>query len=95
MVSLTINNKRIRTREGMTVLEAAQAAGIYIPTLCADADLKPHGGCRLCVVEIEKMRGLPTACITRVSNGMIVRTETEAVNKTRRTVLDLLFSDHG
>ncbi len=94
MVSLTINNKRIRAREGITVLQAAQEADIYIPTLCADADLKPHGGCRLCVVEIENMRGLPTACTTIVSGGMVVSTETEAVNKTRRTILDLLISDH-
>jgi formate dehydrogenase alpha subunit len=94
MVSLTINNKRIRAREGMTVLEAAKSVDIYIPTLCADDDLKPHGGCRLCIVEVEKMRGLPTACTTIVSDGMIVRTDTEAVNKTNRTTLDLLISDH-
>jgi len=94
MISLTIDNKRIRASEGMTVLKAARSAGIYIPTLCADDDLKPHGGCRLCVVEIEKMRGLPTACTTIISEGMVVRTETEAVNKTRRTTLDLLISDH-
>jgi len=94
MVNLTINNKRVRAREGATILEAARSAGIYIPTLCADDDLKPHGGCRLCIVEVENMRGLPTACTTVVSEGMVVRTETEAINKTRRTILDLLISDH-
>ena len=60
----------------MTVLEAAQAAGIYIPTLCYDPDLEPYGGCRLCVVEIEKVRGLPTACTTPATDGMVVHTET-------------------
>ena len=61
-IRLTINGQGVRVKKGMSVLEAAQAAGIYIPTLCADPDLEPYGGCRLCVVEIEKMRGLPTAC---------------------------------
>ena len=63
-ITLTINGREVKAESGMTVLEAAQGAGIYIPTLCADPDLEPHGGCRVCVVEIEKMRGLPTAWAT-------------------------------
>jgi len=78
----------------MTVLEAALAAGIYIPTLCYDPDLEPYGGCRLCVVEIEGMRGLPTACTTPVVEGMVVHTETPAVNNVRRTAVDLMIADH-
>jgi len=78
----------------MTVLEAAQAAGIYIPTLCSDPDLEPYGACRLCVVEIEKMRGLPTACTTPATDGMIVHTETPAVNEVRCTTVELLIADH-
>jgi len=58
-ISLTIDGQEVKARPGMTVLEAAQSADIYIPTLCADPDLKPYGGCRLCIVEIEKMRGFP------------------------------------
>jgi len=57
-------------------LEAALGAGIYIPTLCHDPDLKPYGGCRLCVVEIEGMRGLVSSCTTPAAEGMVVRTET-------------------
>ncbi len=78
----------------MTVLEAARSAGIYIPTLCWYPDLKPYGGCRVCVVEIENMRGLPTSCTTPATDGMKVHTETEAVNKSRRTSVELLIADH-
>jgi len=94
MIALTINGQEVKAKRGMTVLEAAQAAGIYIPTLCHDPDLEPYGSCRLCVVEIENMRGLPTACTTPVSDGMIVHTDTTAVNAVRRTAIDLLIADH-
>ncbi|MGD9393432.1 MAG: 2Fe-2S iron-sulfur cluster-binding protein, partial [Dehalococcoidia bacterium] len=93
-IKLTIDGQEVKAKSGMTVLEAAEAAGIYIPTLCADPDLKPYGGCRLCIVEIEKMRGFPTACTTPATEGMVVRTNTEAVNEVRRTVVELLLSDH-
>jgi len=93
-IKLIIDGQEVEAREGMTVLEAAQAAGIYIPTLCSDPDLEPYGACRLCVVEIEKMRGLPTACTTPVTDGMIVHTETPAVNKVRCTAVELLIADH-
>ena len=93
-INLTINGQEVKIKKGLTVLEAAQAAGIYIPTLCYDADLEPYGSCRLCVVEIENMRGLPTACTTPATDGMIVHTETPAVNDVRRTAIDLLIADH-
>lgn len=94
MVNLIINDQPITAKEGSTVLEAAKEAGIYIPNLCYQPDLAPYGGCRLCVVEIEKMRGLPTACTTKISEGMVVRTETPAVIEARRTVIDLIIADH-
>ena len=87
--------KAIKAQTGMTVLEAAKTAGIYIPTLCYHPDLKPYGGCRLCVVEIEGVRGLPTSCTIPVTDGMIVKTETEAVTKVRKTVVELLIADHA
>lgn len=93
-ISLTIDGRGVEVDEGTTVLEAAQQAGIYIPTLCHYPDLKPYGGCRVCVVEIEGMRGLPTSCTTPAAAGMKVHTETEAVNKARRTVVELLIADH-
>jgi len=93
-IRLTIDGREVKAKPGMTVLEAAQSADIYIPTLCADPDLKPYGGCRLCIVEIEKLRGFPTSCTTPVTEGMVVKTNTDAVNEVRRTVVELLLSDH-
>ncbi len=78
----------------MTVLEAARANGIYIPALCYDPDLEPHGGCRLCIVEIEGKRDMPTACTTPVCEGMVVKTSTSEVDKVRRNTLELILADH-
>ncbi|MCD6453290.1 MAG: formate dehydrogenase subunit alpha [Dehalococcoidales bacterium] len=92
-ISLIINRQRVGAGEGMTILEAAQAAGIYIPTLCADPDLKPYGACHMCVVEVEGRGALLTACTTPVAEGMVVHTETAAVNRLRRAILELLIAD--
>jgi predicted molibdopterin-dependent oxidoreductase YjgC len=94
MINLTINGQQVEATEGMTVLEAARKTGIYIPTLCYHPDLELYGGCRLCVVEIEKMRGLTTACTTPATDGMVVVTESPAINAVRRTVLELILSMH-
>jgi len=79
------------------VLQAATAAGIYIPTLCADPELEPNGACRLCIVEIEGMEGmegLPPSCMTVVAEGMVVHTDTPQVNRFRRMIMELLLADH-
>ncbi|MBI4330401.1 MAG: molybdopterin-dependent oxidoreductase, partial [Chloroflexi bacterium] len=93
-ITLQIDGKEVKTAPGATVLKAAQDAGIYIPTLCHDKDLEPYGGCRLCVVEIDGVRGQPTSCTTPAANGMVVRTSTPAVEKIRRTATELIMSDH-
>ncbi len=93
-ITLTIDGIETRVSEGMTVLEAAQQAGIYIPTLCYHPDLAPYGACRLCIVEIEKMRGLPTACTTPATNGMVVQTNATQIQEFRRGILELLLSEH-
>ncbi|MEE9353620.1 MAG: 2Fe-2S iron-sulfur cluster-binding protein, partial [Candidatus Thorarchaeota archaeon] len=63
MPSLTIDGKQIQFKEdGRTILDIAREEGIYIPTLCDHPDLPPHGGCRMCLVEVEGMRGFVTAC---------------------------------
>jgi predicted molibdopterin-dependent oxidoreductase YjgC len=94
VVSLTINGIPVKAEAGMTVLEAAKANDIYIPTLCHHPKLTPAGACRLCVVEIEKMRGFSTACTVPVSDGMIVRTDTETLQNMRREILSLILSEH-
>lgn len=93
-VSLTIDGKEIRSRTGMTVLEVAQKEGIYIPTLCYHPMLEPSGSCRLCVVEIEGMKGYPTACTTHVVDSMVVRTETPQLRSLRKSILELTLSEH-
>jgi len=94
-ITFTVNGRKVTAEEGTTVLEAARKAGIYIPGLCNDRDLEPVGVCRLCIVSIEGTRGFPTACTTRVADGMIVRTETDEINRIRRMIVELLISDHG
>ncbi|MDY6893456.1 MAG: formate dehydrogenase subunit alpha [Chloroflexota bacterium] len=93
-ISLTINGRRIEAPKGITVLEAALDAGIYIPTLCYDPTLKPYGACRLCIVEIEGMRGLVTSCTTTATEGMVVHTETPQVNRSRRFTMELIMANH-
>ncbi len=93
-ITLTINDKEISTRKGQTVLEAAQGAGIYIPTLCHHPSLPPYGSCRMCIVEIKGMRGFPTACTTPAAEGMVAQTNTPQIQQLRRNILELLFSEH-
>ena len=93
-VMLTIDGQNVTATEGMTILEAANSAGIHIPTLCWDQDLVPYGGCRLCIVHVEGLRGLPPSCTTAVSEGMVVTTENEEILETRRMVVRLLLADH-
>jgi NADH dehydrogenase/NADH:ubiquinone oxidoreductase subunit G len=93
-VSLTINGRQVGATKGATVLEAALSAGIYIPTLCYDPDLKPYGACRLCVVEIEGMRGLVSSCTTPATEGMVVHTETPRVDNSRRITMELIIANH-
>lgn len=93
-VHVTINGKEATVPRSHTVLEAAQVAGVEIPTLCAHPSLRPIGACRICLVEVEKQRGLQPACTFPVSEGMVVRTNTPGVREARRFVLELLLSDH-
>ncbi len=93
-VRLSIDGKEIETSAKATVLDAAKQAGIHIPTLCADDQLAPYAGCRLCIVEIEKMRGLPPSCATNVAEGMVVRTNTPELHRVRKMLMEMLLSDH-
>ena len=91
MIKLTINDKAIETFEGSTVLQAARANGIIIPTLCDYSGLSPSGNCRLCLVEIEGWPRQIAACTTPAADAMIVRTETAALIETRKLVLEMLW----
>lgn len=93
-LSLTIDSKEVRASPGDTVLSVAQKHGIYVPTLCHHRWLAPAGACRLCLVEVEGVRGYPTACSFPVADGMVVRTDTEALRELQREVLSLILSEH-
>lgn len=93
-IKLSIDGKEVEVEKGATVLHAAQKAGVYIPTLCYHPDLQPYGGCRLCIVEIEGMRGLPTSCTTPATDGMKVTTNTQQLQDLRRSFLELILTEH-
>ena len=95
MINLTIDGVPVSVPEGSTVLEAARAAHINIPTLCYLKDVQQIGACRLCLVEIEKARGLSAACVMPVSEGMVVRTNTPRLRQQRRVNLELLLASHN
>ncbi len=93
-MKLFIDNREIEVKEGITVLDAAERQNIYIPHLCSHPELTPYGGCRLCIVEVEGVRGYPTACTTLVKEGMKVHTHTETVQEMRGEILQLILSEH-
>ena len=95
MVTLTIDDKQVSVKKDATIYDAAKAAGVNIPILCHDKKLKPFGACRMCLVEVEQMKGrLIPACTTPVTEGMIVRSSTPPVEKARKLVLELLMLNH-
>ena len=94
MIHVTIDGQPIEIAEGKTVLEAARANGITIPTLCYHKGLSPVGSCRLCLVEIEGQRGQVAACTTPVGEGMLVRTETPGLAESRKFVLEMLLRSY-
>ncbi|HHV61931.1 MAG TPA: 2Fe-2S iron-sulfur cluster binding domain-containing protein [Firmicutes bacterium] len=94
LVTLTIDGQRVQVPRGTTILEAAEAAGVDIPTLCYLKDINVVGSCRVCVVEVEGAKSLQASCVTPVGEGMVVRTNTPAVREARRTVLELILSNH-
>ncbi|MBP7341055.1 MAG: NADH-dependent [FeFe] hydrogenase, group A6 [Smithellaceae bacterium] len=94
-VKLTIDNRPVEAPAGATILEAARSAGIKIPTLCAWPEIHhTPGACRVCMTEVEGQRSLIAACVFPVSEGMVVRTNTEKVRKARKMVVELLLANH-
>jgi NADH-quinone oxidoreductase subunit G len=94
MTNLTINGKAVNVPEGTTILNAAKQIGVEIPHYCYHPKLSIAGNCRMCLVEVEKFPKLQTACSTVVSDGMVVRTDTEKVRKAVTGVLELMLIHH-
>ncbi|HXD03082.1 MAG TPA: 2Fe-2S iron-sulfur cluster-binding protein, partial [Novosphingobium sp.] len=93
-VTLTIDGRPVTVPEGTSVMRAAAECGGAIPKLCATDSLQSFGSCRLCLVEVEGMRGTPASCTTPVAPGMVIHTQTPRLEKLRRGVMELYISDH-
>jgi iron-only hydrogenase group A len=94
MVNITLNNRKIQVKPGVTILSAAEAAGEKIPTLCHIKDLFPSGACRMCVVEVKGKPNLTPSCAFPVEEGMDVQTRSPRVINARRTIIELLLASH-
>lgn len=94
LITLKIDDKEVKVKEGTTILQAAKQVGIDIPTLCFLKDINEVGDCRMCIVEVEGRKGFATSCIQKVEEGMIVHTHSQAVMEARRVILDLILSNH-
>ena len=93
-ITLNIDGKDVKSTAGKTVLEAALENGIYIPTLCYHPNLSPFGACRLCIVQVEGLRGLPTSCTVMAKDGMIVKTDTPDIKQVRKMAMELILAAH-
>jgi predicted molibdopterin-dependent oxidoreductase YjgC len=94
MIELILNGLQVKAEKGWTLLEIAKFYGLEIPTLCYNEGLTPFGGCRLCIVEIEGMRGYPLSCNTVAQEGMKVLTDTVMLRELRKEILKLILSEH-
>jgi bidirectional [NiFe] hydrogenase diaphorase subunit len=93
VVTLTIDGKMVSAQPEESILQVARHAGREIPTLCYVEGISAHGGCRMCLVEVEGSHRLQASCWTKVSEGMVVRTDTERLREYRRMVVELLFAE--
>ncbi|MDO8886258.1 molybdopterin-dependent oxidoreductase [Candidatus Oleimmundimicrobium sp.] len=93
-VTVTINGKEVKVPEGVFIIQAAKMAGIDIPHLCYCECLPSTGSCRVCLVEVEGIKGLVASCARKVKDGMVIATDTEKIREARRFVLELILSNH-
>jgi len=93
-ISLQIDGREVRAEAGSTILAAARAAGIPVPTLCQHDSLRPHGGCRLCIVEAtsDGRSSIVASCVHAVADGLAVTTRSEKIDRIRKTLLELLLA---
>ena len=94
MINLTINTKKVVAEPGTTILEAAKQNNILIPTMCYLEGVHKFGSCRICVVELEGLKNLQASCITPVSEGMVIQTNSKRVRSARKVLYELMLSDH-
>jgi NADH dehydrogenase/NADH:ubiquinone oxidoreductase subunit G len=94
IVKIEVNNKIIKAKKGETIMSALQANGIKIPSICSMKDFTPTGACRMCVVEVEGRQGLVPSCSQPVNEWMKIKTHSPRVIKSRKTIVELLLSNH-
>jgi NADH dehydrogenase/NADH:ubiquinone oxidoreductase subunit G len=93
-IIVQIDSRQVESCEGMTILQAAENAGIHIPTLCHHKDFIPNGACRICVVELDGSSRLVASCHTPVAKGMVLRTRSPKVIRARKATMELLLAAH-
>lgn len=93
-IRLVINEREVTGKKGDTILEVCEKNGINVPTLCHHEKLPDIGACRMCIVDIKDVKGYKPACVTVAEDGMVVTTENEDINSLRKTVLELILSEH-
>ncbi|MDI9371197.1 MAG: FAD-dependent oxidoreductase, partial [Synergistota bacterium] len=93
-IKVTLNGKTVYGYKGQRILDLCAECGIEVPTLCYDPHLSLHGGCSVCLVEVEGARTLLRACANTITPGMVIKTDTQRAISARRTALELLLSDH-
>ncbi len=94
MPKLTIDDSEVEVEPGLTVIQACEQAGIEIPRFCYHERLSIAGNCRMCLVEMERAPKPMAACAMPVADGMVIRTNTPAVQKMRRAVMEFLLINH-
>lgn len=93
-INLTIDDNPLSVPEGTTIMKAAETIGVYIPRLCYVPDLGIEGACRICIVEVEGFKNYQTACSTKVTEGMKVKTNSPAIRQARRDLTELILDNH-
>ncbi|MBV8087675.1 MAG: formate dehydrogenase subunit alpha [Chloroflexi bacterium] len=93
-IKLTVDGREVEVRAGASVLDAINASGVFVPQLCKDADQKPRGACRTCLVQIDGVRGFPASCTTPAAEGMVVHVDDPAPARIRKGVLELTMGMH-
>jgi NADH-quinone oxidoreductase subunit G len=93
-VNITVDGKKFTAPAGTLLIEACKAVGIEVPAFCYYPDLSPQGACRMCLVKIEKMPKLQTACTTVIGEGMIVSTDTPEIHQARKSMVEMLLGNH-
>lgn len=94
MITINVNDRFVQAKPGETILSALKRANINVPTLCYMSNLFPTGACRMCVVEVEGQRNLVPSCAYPVAEGMVIKTHSPRVVRARKTVVELLLSNH-